>query len=284
MDLVRAAFRAECVRLTDILSEVDDADLDRPTPCPPWTVRELIAHVRTGAGRLTDMLAASAPPRAEVDAAGYFGAAKFTPQVDAARIDAARAEAARADVARADAARSEAARSDAARSAAARSEAARSEAAWSEAAGIDAARSEAAWSDAARIGGDGRVAGRAAVAVEFEQAWQAADAAVADAPPDRVIRTRHGDAMSLTEFLRTRVVEVGVHGLDLAAALGRSPWLTPQAEAVIADLLTGGRPAPAGLRWDRLTVIRKTTGRETLTVPEQAMIDAAGFRWLVFGR
>ncbi|WP_420329276.1 maleylpyruvate isomerase N-terminal domain-containing protein [Micromonospora lupini] len=287
--MVRAAFRAECVRLTDILSEVDDADLDRPTPCPPWTVRELIAHVRTGAGRLADMLAASAPPRAEVDAAGYFGAAKFTPQVDAARIDAARSDAARSEAARSEAAwseaaRSAAARSEAARSEAARSEAARSEAAWSEAAGIDAARAEAARSDAARIGGDGRVAGRAAVAVEFEQAWQAADAAVADAPPDRVIRTRHGDAMSLTEFLRTRVVEVGVHGLDLAAALGRPPWLTPQAEAVIADLLTGGRPAPAGLRWDRLTVIRKTTGRETLTVPEQATIDAAGFRWLVFGR
>ncbi|MEU4338663.1 maleylpyruvate isomerase N-terminal domain-containing protein [Micromonospora lupini] len=254
MDPVRAAFRAECVRLTDILSEVDDADLDRPTPCPPWTVRELIAHVRTGAGRLADMLAASAPPRAEVDAAGYFGAAKFTPQVDAARIDAARIDAAR-------------------------SEAARSEAAWS-----DAAWSEAARSDAARIGGDGRVAGRAALAVEFEKAWQAADAAVADAPPDRVLRTRHGDAMSLTEFLRTRVVEVGVHGLDLAAALGRPPWLTPQAEAVIADLLTDGRPPPAGLRWDRLTLIRKTTGRATLTAPEQATIDAAGFRWLVFGR
>ncbi|MEU5784243.1 maleylpyruvate isomerase N-terminal domain-containing protein [Micromonospora lupini] len=277
MNPVRAAFRAECVRLTDILSEVDDVDLDRPTPCPPWTVRELVAHVRTGAGRLADMLAASAPPRAEVDAAGYFGAAKFTPQVDAARIDAARSDAARSDAAWSEAARIDAARSDAAWSDAGRSDAGRSE----------AARSDAARSETARIGGDGRVAGRAGragLAVEFEQAWQAADAAVADAPPGRVIRTRHGDAMSLTEFLRTRVVEVGVHGLDLAAALGRPPWLTPQAEAVIADLLTGGRPAPAGLRWDRLTLIRKTTGRATLTAPEQATIDAAGFRWLVFGR
>ncbi len=75
-----------------------------------------------------------------------------------------------------------------------------------------------------------------------------------------------------------------MHGLDLAAALGRPPWLTPQAAAVIADLLTGGRPVPAGLRWDRLTLIRKTTGRATLTVGEQATIDAAGFRWLAFGR
>ncbi len=51
-------------------------------------MRELIAHVRTGAGRLADMLAAPAPPRADVDAAGYFGAAKFTPRVDVARVDA----------------------------------------------------------------------------------------------------------------------------------------------------------------------------------------------------
>ncbi|MET8252944.1 maleylpyruvate isomerase N-terminal domain-containing protein [Micromonospora sp. NPDC005197] len=222
MDPVRAAFRAECVRLTEILAEVDAVDLDRPTPCPPWTVRELLAHVRTGAGRLADMLAAPAPPRAEVDAARYFGAAKFTPQVDADRIAGGRR--------------------------------------------------------------DARQVHREALATGFERAWRAADAAVAVAPPDRVVRTRHGDAMLLTEFLRTRVVEVGVHGLDLAAALDRPPWLTPRAAAVIAQLLTAGRPAPAALGWDRLTLIRKTTGRAALTVLERAAIDAAGFRWLAFGR
>ncbi|MET8121069.1 maleylpyruvate isomerase N-terminal domain-containing protein [Micromonospora sp. NPDC005291] len=222
MDPVRTAFSAECARLTEILAELVDGDLDLPTDCPPWTVRELIAHVRTGIGRLTDMLAAPAPPRAEVDAAGYFGTAKFTPQVDADRIAGGRRDARQVD--------------------------------------------------------------RAALASEVDRAWRATDAAVAAAPPDRVVRTRHGDAMLLTEFLRTRVVEVGVHGLDLAAALGRPPWLTAAAAAVIADLLTAGRPAPAGLRWDRLTLIRKTTGRAALTAPEQAAIDAAGFRWLAFGR
>ncbi|MEW2144044.1 maleylpyruvate isomerase N-terminal domain-containing protein, partial [Micromonospora vinacea] len=119
---------------------------------------------------------------------------------------------------------------------------------------------------------------------EFDRAWRGTEAAVAAAPPDRVVRTRHGDAMRLGEFLRTRVVEVGVHGLDLAAALGRSPWLTPSAAVVVAELLTGGRPAPAGLGWDRLTLICKTTGRAAVTAPERAMIDAAGFRWLAFGR
>ncbi|MCO1597682.1 maleylpyruvate isomerase N-terminal domain-containing protein [Micromonospora sp. RHAY321] len=220
MDPVRAAFRAECARLAGILTELDETDLDRPTGCPPWTVRELIAHVRTGVGRVTDMLAAPAPPTAQVDAAAYFGAAKFTPEVDAARIAGGRRDARQVD-------------------------------------------QEAL--------------------THLDRVWRAADAAVAAAPPERVVRTRHGDAMRLTEFLRTRVVEVGVHGLDLAAALDRPPWLTAPAAEVIADLLTGGRAVPAELRWDRLTLIRKTTGRAALSGAERAAVDAAGFRWLAFG-
>ncbi|WP_232234183.1 maleylpyruvate isomerase N-terminal domain-containing protein [Micromonospora chokoriensis] len=222
MEPALAAFCAECAQLTEVLAGLDDADLDRPTDCPPWRVRDLIAHIRTGAGRLTAMLAAPAPPRAEVDAAGYFGAAKFTTAVDADRVAGGQRDALQVD--------------------------------------------------------------RAALATEFDRTWRATEAAIAAAPPDRVVRTRHGDAMGLNEFLRTRVVEVGVHGLDLAAALGRPPWLTPPAAVVIADLLTGGRPTPAGLSWDRLTLIRKTTGRAALTTPERAAIDAAGFRWLAFGR
>ncbi|RLP86660.1 maleylpyruvate isomerase family mycothiol-dependent enzyme [Micromonospora sp. BL4] len=221
VDPTRAAFRAECARLAEVLAELDDADLDRPTGCPPWTVRELIAHVRTGIGRVTDMLAAPAPPAAEVDAATYFGAAKFTPEVDADRIAGGRR--------------------------------------------------------------DARQVSRETLPEDLDRVWRAADVAVDAAPPERVVRTRHGDAMRLAEFLRTRVVEVGVHGLDLAAALDRPPWLTAPAAAVIVDVLTGGRPAPAELRWDQLTLIRKTTGRAALTGPERAAVDAAGFRWLAFG-
>lgn len=221
MERVRAAFRDECARLGEVLRGVDETDLDRPTDCRPWTVRELLAHVRTGAGRLVDMLAAPAPPRAEVDAAAYYGAAKFAPPVDAARIDSGRREARELD-------------------------------------------------------------GPALVA-DFDRAWRDALAAVDAQPPGRVVRTRHGDAMALAEFLRTRVVEVGVHGLDLAAALDREPWLTPTAAEVVAGLLTGGRPVPAELGWDRLTLIGKATGRADLTARERAVLGATGFRWLSFG-
>ncbi|MGN9775906.1 maleylpyruvate isomerase N-terminal domain-containing protein [Micromonospora sp. H33] len=220
MRSVRTAFRDECTRLGEVLRDLDEADLDRPTDCNPWTVRELLAHVRTGAGRLVDMLAAPAPDRVEVDAARYYAAAKFAPAVDAARIDSGRGEARELD-------------------------------------------------------------GPALVA-DFDRAWRAALDAVDAAPSGRVVRTRHGDAMALAEFLRTRVVEVGVHGLDLAAALDRPPWLTPTAAAVVADLLTGGRPVPPALGWNRLTLIRKATSRSALTAAERAAIEVADFRWLSF--
>ncbi|MEU1964354.1 maleylpyruvate isomerase N-terminal domain-containing protein [Micromonospora sediminicola] len=222
MDQVRAAFRDECVRLEQVLRDLDEADLDRPTPCPPWAVRDLLAHVRAGAGRLASMLAASAPERAEVDAAGYFGAAKFAPEVDRDRIDGARREAR-------------------------------------------------------------ELPGVPEVADGFARAWRAADAAVAAEPPGRLVRTRHGDAMALTEFLRTRVVEVAVHGLDLADALDRSPWTTPGAAAVVVDVLTGGRPMPARLGWDALTVLRKATGRLPVTDAERTALAEAGIRRLAFG-
>jgi len=223
MDTVRAAFRNECQRLEQVLRGLDEADLDRPTPCPPWAARDLLAHVRAGAGRLVDMLAAPAPQRAEVDAAEYFGTAKFTPEVDRARID--------------------------------------------------VAQREARELPAVREVADG-----------FARAWRSADAAVTAQPPGRLVRTRHGDAMTLTEFLRTRVVEVGVHGLDLADALHRQPWLTPTAAEEIAGLLTGDlESVPDALGWDRLTLVRKATGRAALTDRERALVDQAGVRWLTFG-
>jgi hypothetical protein len=61
-------------------------------------------------------------------------------------------------------------------------------------------------------------------------------------PEGHVVRTRHSDPMLLSEFLLTRVVEVAVHGLDLADALsasrspGRKPW-------------TSAAPTSGGSRW-----------------------------------
>ncbi len=49
--------------------------------------------------------------------------------------------------------------------------------------------------------------------------------------PAQVAPTRL-TSIRLDEFLKTRVLEIGVHGLDLADALGRDPWLSPAAASV----------------------------------------------------
>ncbi|GAA1897449.1 maleylpyruvate isomerase N-terminal domain-containing protein [Asanoa iriomotensis] len=123
--------------------------------------------------------------------------------------------------------------------------------------------------DRARVeGGQERAAlagSGAALAAEFERTWRSVVARCAAAPEGRIVRTRHGDAMLLTEFLVTRVVEVGVHGLDLAAALDLPAWLTPPAAAVLTDLLlpTAGA-ALDELGWDQVTLVRVATGRAPL--------------------
>ena len=71
--------------------------------------------------------------------------------------------------------------------------------------------------------------------------------------------------MRPNSFLLTRVVEVAVHGLDLADALGREPWLTSQAADLVQGLLLGpdGATALEKLGWGQLHFLRKATGRET---------------------
>ena len=124
-----------------------------------------------------------------------------------------------------------------------------------------------------------------ALVEDFTATWQRVDQLCRAEPPDRVVRTRHGDPMLLTEFLRTRVVEVAVHGLDLAAALDRPPWLTGPAGEVVEDLLVGtaGTVAVRHLGWDRLTFLRKATGREPITTAENEQIDRIGIHWLTLG-
>jgi uncharacterized protein (TIGR03083 family) len=102
-------------------------------------------------------------------------------------------------------------------------------------------------------------------------------------PPDRVVRTRHGDAMLLTDFLTTRVLEVAVHGLDLADALGVEPWLTDDAAGLLRTLWLDDPTVPGALGWDGARFLRKVTGRAELAPAERAALDAAGARWLALG-
>ncbi len=140
-------------------------------------------------------------------------------------------------------------------------------------------RIELAREYAARTDGGVDVLGR------FEQEWRRAAELCAAEPADRVVRTRHGDPMLLDDFLVTRVVEVGVHGMDLAAALGTEPWLTDAAAAELTALLAGedGAQRLGSLGWEPVVFIAKATGRTPLTEQDRAELDRLDIRWLALG-
>ena len=124
-----------------------------------------------------------------------------------------------------------------------------------------------------------------ALAAEYDRVWRKAHALSSAEPADRVVRTRHGDSMLLTDFLVTRIVEVGIHGLDLAAALDRVPWLTEPAADLLAELLLGDRKLSAlrDLGWDTVTFLARATGRAPLSRAETAQVERSGIRWLALG-
>ncbi|WP_343033428.1 hypothetical protein [Streptomyces sp. S8] len=57
-----------------------------------------------------------------------------------------------------------------------------------------------------------RPADGGAFAEDFGATWRRAYRLCRDQPGGRTVRTRHGDAMLLPEFVLSRVVEVAVHG------------------------------------------------------------------------
>ncbi|MGX4735205.1 maleylpyruvate isomerase N-terminal domain-containing protein [Kitasatospora griseola] len=221
--LVEQAFRAEAGALGAALAGLGAGEWARPTRCEPWTVVELLAHVRVAVGRVEAMLAEPEPERAEVTAVGYYRPdERFDAATNRARITLARDTA----------------------------------------------------------GGDSDPV------AAFERTWQAVAARFEGETEARVVRTRHGDPMLLTEFMITRVVESAVHGLDLADALDHPAWLTDEASEVLEELLltdVDGASVRAALGWDRATLLRKATGRAELDAAERAEVARAGITWLTLG-
>jgi uncharacterized protein (TIGR03083 family) len=219
------AFRLEAESLSRIAAGLSDAEWGLPTRCEPWTVRELLGHVRVVIGWLPGMLTAAEPGSAEVSAVEYYRPDdRFAATSNAARIALAQDHAA------------------------------------------------------------GQGSG-AALVEDFTATWQLADRLCRAEREDRVVRTRHGDAMLLSQFLLTRVVEVAVHGLDVADALGRAPWLTPQAGDIVLELQLGPnwRDAVRELGWGRLGLLRRATGRQPLGPADVARVERLGIRWLTLG-
>jgi uncharacterized protein (TIGR03083 family) len=126
----------------------------------------------------------------------------------------------------------------------------------------------------------------AAMAAELERRCRESAELLAAAPPDRTIITRHGDRMLLIDFARTRVVELALHGLDLATGLSRQPWLTTEAADVLDDLLLpagGSSTLCRDLGCDRVGLIARLTGRISVSGADQQVLRDADIASLAFG-
>ena len=119
--------------------------------------------------------------------------------------------------------------------------------------------------------------------------WEQVAARVVEEPRGRTVVTRHGDPMLLTDFLVTRVVELLLHGLDLADALGREPWARDRALELVGEVLFGGadpealeRVLPGARGANVLGAVRVVTGRAPAGV-EPEVLEGAGARVLALG-
>jgi uncharacterized protein (TIGR03083 family) len=91
-------------------------------------------------------------------------------------------------------------------------------------------------------------------------------------PEDPVLRNPYV-TIRLSEFLRTRFVEVVVHHMDLRHAVKQAPDPDPAALAVVTEVLTGLLGTdPLRLGMDAVRFALAGTGRETLNDTERAML------------
>lgn len=95
---ITGALAAEAAALATVVTGLADNDLGRPSPCPPWTMGELLCHVLIATDRVAQALAgpdplASAPivGRAEY----YRPDERFSAAANADRIETARSLASR---------------------------------------------------------------------------------------------------------------------------------------------------------------------------------------------
>jgi uncharacterized protein (TIGR03083 family) len=118
----------------------------------------------------------------------------------------------------------------------------------------------------------------------WDEMWRRAVEAARSTRRDRVI-VSWGPTLTLEEFLKTRVLEITVHGTDLADALSMRPWPTGSGLAITREILVGllGQEPPPELRWDDGAFLEKGTGRRPLTEDDRARLGELATRFPLLG-
>jgi uncharacterized protein (TIGR03083 family) len=221
------ALEAQCKELSALLDELSDEDWDRPTRCPGWTVKELVAHCEGMLDRLVGANAEAVDGPVEIDRVGYYGYDPDGPRE-----------------------------------------------------GEDPRKT---FSDVIRervideVGGRSGEELRDALAASIRKALDG----VREIPPDRVIKRSGHPRMRFDEFVASRVLEFGVHTMDLGHATLRGERIHPDAVRIVKEILDGrlGAELPKGLGWDTRTYILSGTGRRPLESNERFVLGPLAARF-----
>lgn len=214
------ALESQFKELVALVGELSEADWERPTRCPGWTVKELVAHCEGMLVRLVTENAQAVDGDPEIDRVGYYGYDPEGPR--------------------------------------------------------DGEDPSKTFSDVIRDRVIEEVRGRSAEELResLEGAIDAAIAGVRDIPADRVIKRSGHPRIAFREFIASRVLEFGVHTMDVGHATLRGERVHPDAVPIITGILTGilGANLPVGLGWDDRTFVLSGTGRRKLESNERFVL------------
>jgi hypothetical protein len=115
--------------------------------------------------------------------------------------------------------------------------------------------------------------------------WREAIALAGGTDPARLVATTWGPTLRLDEYLKTRVLEVTVHRMDLEDALGRKGWGTDLAISIVDDILAAllGEDPPRDLDWDVVEFIETGCGRRPLTDREREVLGPLAEKFPLLG-
>lgn len=211
------ALEAQCKELVGLVGELSDADWDKATRCPGWTVKELVAHCEGMLLRLVGANAEAVDGAPEIDRVGYYGYDPDGPR--------------------------------------------------------EGENPDKTFSEVIQQRVVDEVAGRTAdeLRASLESSIDAAMAGVRDIPGDRVIKRSGHPRMRFDEFVASRVLEFGVHTMDIGHATLRGERIVPDAVPIVVGILKGrlGAELPKGMGWDDRTFILTGTGRRHLEPNER---------------
>lgn len=120
----------------------------------------------------------------------------------------------------------------------------------------------------------------AAAAAFLAQRWRTALVEWTGRDLDRLVTSR-GGVTRLGDYVVTRVISHAAHGLDLALSLGRAPWTTATALALMRPVfvsLLGGEP-PASLGWTDADLFARATGRRALDLADRELLGSRADRF-----